>query len=391
MSVIVLERVHKRFRVDFTGSGRRLLSLDHRRLEKWALRDVSLTVESGEAVGIVGGNGSGKSTLMRLVAGLTRPTRGVVRVASEVTGILTLGGVLEPLLSGTENALTGAILAGMSRREAMKRLPDIAEFAEIEGAMDRPLRTFSDGMKLRLAFAIAMNVDARILLLDEVLAVGDLRFREKCLNQLKALSETGATVLLTSHEPGHIARLCSRTVWLADGRVRLIGDTKEVLQRYANAMLENVPPPELLSGGGARIGTGEVEIRDVRLIDPRGASVGTLRSGDPVTVEIDFELNESIPDAVIGVHVHEAITGTHVLNLSTEGDDYAVGALPIMGTVRLHLDRLDLAGGHYFLDVGIYEANWERPYAMLWKARSFDVRGQPATGLLVPPRSWTIV
>ncbi|MDQ1457154.1 MAG: lipopolysaccharide transport system ATP-binding protein, partial [Actinomycetota bacterium] len=185
MNVIELDHVHKRYRVDFTGSGRRLLSLERGRVERWALRDVNVSVREGEAVGVVGGNGSGKSTLLRIVAGTTRPTTGAVRVASDVTGILTLGGVLEPLLSGTENALTGAILSGMSRRESMARLPAIAEFAELGDKMDQPLRTFSDGMKLRLAFAIAVHVDARILLLDEVLAVGDLHFREKCLDYLK--------------------------------------------------------------------------------------------------------------------------------------------------------------------------------------------------------------
>jgi lipopolysaccharide transport system ATP-binding protein len=390
MNAVELNRVYKRFRVDFTGSGRRLLSLDRRRVEKWALRDVSLAVKEGEAIGVVGSNGSGKSTLLRIIAGLTRPTRGSVRVASEVTGILTLGGVLEPLLSGTENALTGTILAGMSKRKAVARLPAIAEFAELGDQMDQPLRTFSDGMKLRLAFAIAVNVDARILLLDEVLAVGDLRFREKCLNHLKSISETGVTVLLTSHEPSHIARLCSRTIWLADGHVRVVGETEGVLARYANAMLEAVPPPELLADGGARVGSGEVEISDVRLIGPRGTSVGTLRSGDPVTVEIDFTVHVEVPDAVIGVHAHDSVTGNHFLNLSTEGDGHHVGPLPPKGTIRLHLDRLDLAGGRYFLDVGVYEAHWERPYAMLWKALAFEVRGQPATGLLAPPRQWTI-
>ncbi len=391
MNVVVLDHVHKRFRVDFTGAGRRLLSLERGRVEKWALRDVSLAVRAGEAIGIVGSNGSGKSTLLRIIAGLTRPTAGSVRVASGVTGILTLGGVMEPLLSGTENALTGTILAGMSRRDAVARLPAIAEFAELGDKMDQPLRTFSDGMKLRLAFAIAVHVHARILLIDEVLAVGDLRFREKCLNHLKSISESGVTVLLTSHEPSHIARLCSRTIWLAEGHVRVIGETQGVLERYANAMLEAVPPPELLAEGGARLGSGEVEITDVRLVGTRGSAVGTLRSGDPVTVEIDFTVHEDVPDAVIGVHAHDAATGNHFLNLSTEGDGEFVGRLPANGTIRLHLDRLDLAGGRYFLDVGIYESNWERPYAMLWKALAFEVRGQPATGLLAPPRQWTIV
>lgn len=391
MNAIELSRIAKRYRIDFTGSGRRLRSHRADSADRWALRDVSLEVEAGTALGVIGSNGSGKSTLLRIIAGLTRPTRGAVRVRSKVTGILTLGGVLEPLLTGTENALTGAVLAGLTRREATRLLPAIEEFAELGDRMDQPLRTFSDGMKLRLAFAIAANVNARILLLDEVLAVGDLRFREKCLGHLQQICESGATVVLTSHEPSHIARLCPHTLWLSNGYVHALGPTREVLERYSNAMLDASPPPELLAGGGTRIGTGEVEITDVRIVDPQGRTVAVVRSGDRVAIEVDFEVRTPVPDAVIGVHAHDALTGTHFLNLSTDGDGLHVGPLPDRGTVRLVLERLDLAGGQYFLDVGVYEANWDRPYAMLWKARTFEVRGQPPTGMLAPPRRWSIV
>lgn len=391
MSIIDLDGVSKRYRFDASGAGRRLRTmLENERVTHWALQDVNLRVRQGEALGVIGGNGSGKSTLLRIIAGLTQPTLGTVSVTGRLNALLTLGGILQPLLSARENALTGAILAGLTHRQAVEQLPRIAAFSELADEMDQPLRTFSEGMKLRLAFAITAAIDAEILLIDELLAVGDLRFREKCLQHLHDYAEAGHTVVLTSHEPGLLGRLCERTLWLQNGEVRMLGETDNVLERYANSMLEAVPVPELLASGGARIGTGEVEIRDTRLLGPDRKPVGSVRSGSPVTIEIDFVVRDALPDCVVAVHIHSATSGANVLNISTQGDGLTVGRLPPRGTVRLELERLDLAKGTYFLDVGVYEANWDRPHALLWKALSFEVESLSSTGVLAPPRRWSV-
>lgn len=390
MNAFELHQVAKRYRRDGGQRTLRDLSLRTEREESWALRDVSFTVDRGETVGLIGGNGSGKSTLLRLMSGLTQPTRGRIEANGEVSGLLTLGEGLHPMMSGEENALTGAILAGFTRREARRRLGSIAAFAELEDHMDQPLRTFSDGMRLRLAFAVAVHVDPEIMLLDEILAVGDMRFQQKCFAHLEGLQQQGVTIVLTSHDIGQIRRLCRRAVWIADGHVRMMGDAEEVADRYENAMAEAAPPLQAVEGGGMRTGTGEVSITEVRLLDGRGTRTSRFVAGSPATVEIDFVTKEPVRDAIFGVSVHVQDTGARCLDLSTDGDRQPVGALDGAGTAVLQLDRLDLSGGAYQLDVGVYEADWERPYDYWWKALPFEVVASGEPGLLGPPRRWVL-
>ena len=391
MNDIELESVSKRYRRTTAEVPRSLRTLPDwgPRVEHWALKDVSLSVFRGETVGLVGKNGSGKSTVLRLLAGLTRPTRGEVRIARRVSGLLTLGEGLHPLLTAEENALTGAILAGLSRRQALQRLPSIAAFAELEDHMGQPLRTFSDGMRLRLAFAVAVHVDPEILLIDEVLAVGDLRFQQKCFDFLQGLQAAGVTVVVASHDLGQIRRLCNRALWLADGRARLVGDAGEVADRYENAMNEGLPEREPGPHGGIRHGTGEVEIVGVRLLNDEGRPVTELRAGQRAVVELDFLAREPVPDAIFGVSAHSQ-DGVVFLDMSTAADGHSVGALEGGGTVRLSLERLDLTAGSYYLDVGVYEANWDRPYDYLWEAYPFSVQAAADSAILGPPHDWSI-
>lgn len=392
MNDIELKDASKRYRRTSTEVPRSLRTLADRgpREDYWALQDVSFSVFSGETVGLVGKNGSGKSTVLRLLAGLTRPTRGRVSIARRVSGLLTLGEGLHPLLTAEENALTGAILAGLTRRQARQRLPSITAFAELEGHMDQPLRTFSDGMRLRLAFAVAVHVDPEILLIDEVLAVGDLRFQQKCFDFLQGLQAAGATVVLASHDLGQIRRLCNRALWLSEGRVRLLGEAGEVADRYENAMTEGLPEREAGSLAAIRHGTGEVEITAVRLLNAEGRGISELGAGQAAIVEMDFEVHEAVPDAIFGVSVHSTEDGVVFLDMSTAADGHSVGPLERRGTIRLSLERLDLTGGSYYLDVGVYEADWDRPYDYLWQAYPFSVEASGASGVLGPPHDWSI-
>jgi lipopolysaccharide transport system ATP-binding protein len=340
-------------------------------------------------MGLIGSNGSGKSTLLRLIAGLTRPTIGTVAIHHHLSGLLTLGESFEPLLSGQENALTAAILAGLSRKEALTRLDEIAAFAELEGHLDKPLRTFSDGMRLRLAFAVAVHTDPEILLLDEILAVGDLRFQEKCLGRLELLRERGVSILLTSHYMAQVRRLCHRVVWLSKGEVRALGDVDDVTGRYEDAMREG-QAPEPLPGGGLRMGTREIEITAIRLTDAQGHAIRWLAAGTGMTVAIDFMAHRDVTGATFGVGVHAADTGVHCLDLDMASDLEPTVIGGGTGTVELQIDRLDLADGSYHLDVGIYDANWDRTYDHHWRALSFEVSGGGGKAVLAPPRNWKL-
>lgn len=239
--------LHKRFSQQSAHHPRSLKNFRdwNRGEDRWALQDVSVTVDAGSSLGLIGSNGSGKSTLLRLLAGLMEPTRGQVRLRRS-TSLLILGEGFHPLLSGEENALSGLILTGFSKREARRRLDAVASFAELEDRLDQPLRTFSDGMRTRLAFGVAMQVEPEILLIDEVLAVGDIAFQAKCLTRLRSLQEQGVTMVLVSHDLSQLAHMCDRALWLENGAVVASGDSSFVANQYGRAM--NDQAPALASG-----------------------------------------------------------------------------------------------------------------------------------------------
>lgn len=392
MTVIEVRDVGKRYRRAAIGE-RRLHSLGEwgPSVERWALKDVSFQVSEGETFGIVGRNGSGKSTILRMLAGVTRPTSGSIWVSRRVSGLLTLGEGFHPLLSAEENAITQAILAGLTRRQAQTRLQDMAAFAELEDHMDQSLRTFSDGMRLRLGFSVAINVDPEVLLIDELLAVGDLRFQQKCLEHLAKLQASGVTIVIASHDLSQVRRMCVRALWLSEGRVHEIGKASEVAEHYENAMNYAAPHRDPPTADAHRLGTGEVDIMDVRLLNARGHETSTIVSGEAVTVEIRFAAHRAVPDAIFGVSARPKDDTAAVFDLSTAKDGHSVGRLGGEGAVSLHVDRLHLEAGSYWLDVGIYEANWDRPYDYLWQALPFHVADAENGGVRKPAsHRWSI-
>lgn len=366
------------------------LSLLQRHDQYWALRDVSFAIARGETIGLIGRNGSGKSTLLRVLAGLTRHTTGKLAVRQPVSGLLTLGEGFHPLMSGRENAITGAILAGSTRREALGKLDAITAFAELDGHMEQPLRMYSDGMRLRLAFAVSVHIAPQILLIDEVLAVGDLRFRDKCLRQLEQMQAGGVTIILASHDMDQVRRLCGRVQWLADGHLRMLDDTQPVVEAYERSMNEGLMPETIGTDGQLRLGSGEVEVVDARILDTTGCETARIRSGSPVTVEIDLLARDPLPDAIVSVAVHPHPNGAPCLDLSTDSEGQALGRLDGPATVRLHLARLDLGGGCYWLDVGVFEASWARTYDYRWQFRALEVAAPGRPGRLHPPHHWSV-
>ncbi|MBA3431497.1 MAG: ABC transporter ATP-binding protein [Actinobacteria bacterium] len=360
------------------------------RLDHWALKGVSFPVMSGEAFALIGRNGSGKSTLLRLLAGVTYPTSGSVSIARRVSGLLTLGEGFHPLLSGEENAVTQAILSGLTRRQAVARLSEIAAFAELEEYMDQPLRTFSDGMRLRLGFAVAINVDPEVLLIDEVLAVGDLGFRQKCFDYIDDLKASGVTIVMASHDLGQVRRMCDGAVWLAHGKVRCQGEGVVVAESFEKAMRDEIPRRQVGGVAKERFGSGEVEIARVRLLDAGDQETQAIRPGAAVCIEIDFVAHSAVPDAVFVASVHGEHDKALRLDVSTAGDGHAVGRLNGRGTIRLDVERLDLTEGAYWVDAGVYGPNWDRPYDYLWEALPFEVARLEAAEVLTPPRSWSL-
>jgi lipopolysaccharide transport system ATP-binding protein len=393
VDVIEVNGVAKRY---WRAPSGRPTSLRHptellRREAHWALRDVTFAIADGESVGLIGVNGSGKSTLLRLLAGLTVPTRGSITLRRRVSGLLTLGDSFQPELSAADNALTGAILAGLSRAAARRRLDSIAEFAELSDVMHQPLRTFSDGMRLRLAFAVSVAVDPEVLLIDEVLAVGDLRFRQKCLGRLEELKNAGATVIISSHELEQTEQLCKRTLLLANGRIRADGPSSHVVEQYRELVQKRIEALTTRDDGFVRVGDSQVEIVGVRI---NGAQTGGVTPSLPVgsrfVAEIDFQAHTEVDDAVFGVSAHTPDGQTRCFDITTAHTGLEVGTLRGRGTARLQLDRLDLRPGEYRLDVGVFRADFEHPYDYHWSAHPFEVHGSATTGLLNPPHRWSL-
>ena len=244
----------------------------------WALRDITFSVEQGRALGIIGHNGAGKSTLLRLLCGLGRPTKGCIHHIGHISGLLELGSGFHPDMTGRENLMTGGILSGLTRRQVLVKQKEIIAFAELEEFIDQPVRTYSNGMYLRLAFAAAIHFDPDILVIDEVLAVGDSRFQQKCLERLATFRNIGKTTILTSHDTAQIRSLCNEVLVLEEGRIAMQGDPESAIQCYDDLMRQRTEKRAAqLAGGvtqsnlvvehGSRMGTQEASILNVHLYD----------------------------------------------------------------------------------------------------------------------------
>jgi lipopolysaccharide transport system ATP-binding protein len=385
------------------GRGPRPLRLGRSADVHWALRGVSLDAEGGEFVGLIGGNGAGKSTLLRLAAGLGRPDRGEVGVAPGTAAVLTLGDSFDLELSGRENALTAAVVAGLTRRQARAALDDIIGFAELEDFAEAPVRTYSEGMKLRLAFGVVAQLRPPALLLDEVLAVGDIRFQRKCMDQVRRLREAGTTVVLASHDLERAEEECDRIVWLDDGAVRGQGDPRAVIGEYRDAMMsasrERTPAPGGPSGPEGltlrrnRFGSQEVEIHGVELTPAGPAASGDaqIATGGRLAVSFDLvSIDRLEPGTLLRVVVAiiRRSDGVKCCDSSLEIDSESVAA---GARVELVHERLDLVPGDYHVEVGAYRGDWSYAYDLHTGVYGLQVAGPPAGGgVYVPPGLWRV-
>ncbi|MEW5735385.1 MAG: ABC transporter ATP-binding protein [Thermodesulfobacteriota bacterium] len=272
----------------------------------WALKDVSFTVQPGEVVGLIGRNGAGKSTLLKILSRITAPTRGRAEIHGRVGSLLEVGTGFHPELTGRDNIyLNGAIL-GMSREEIRGKFDQIVAFAEIEKFLDTPVKHYSSGMYVRLAFAVAANLEPEILLVDEVLAVGDKAFQDKCLNKMDDISHSGRTVLFVSHNMAAVLALCSRVVFLENGRVAADGPSQEVVQSYLSHGAQTVG--ERVFASDERPGNSSFEVVAVRFLDSAGRQAGSTYISQPSGVEVEYEVKRQGARAMFSMVLFDANT-----------------------------------------------------------------------------------
>jgi lipopolysaccharide transport system ATP-binding protein len=311
--------------------------------------------------------------------------------------LLDLGAGFHPDLTGRENAGVSSIVAGLSRREAARRFDAIVEFAELEQFIDNPLRTYSTGMQMRLAFAVAVHTDPSVLLVDEFLSVGDLAFQAKCLQRITELKAQGCAIVLISHSAGQVQELCDRALWLRQGQVVAYGEPEVVAGQYVAEMrqqtqqLTPVRPPQLTTSGVElrvnenRFGSLEVEIMDVQLLP-----ISEIKSGEALCVEIDYQIEKPIFSPIFSVTLSRE-DGEICFDTNTEKMGLSLPLIQNNGKIKLHIDRLDISGGKYFVDVGVHKQNWDYAYDYHWHVYPLEIRSPISEkGILNPPLRWEI-
>jgi lipopolysaccharide transport system ATP-binding protein len=364
---------------------------------RWALRGIDLELAPGRSLGIVGHNGAGKSTLLRLLSGLGRPTRGTIWTHPESASVLNLGAAFDLESSGRENAYTAAMVAGHDRAAARRLVPAALRFAELEEFAGAPVRTYSDGMRLRLAFGVVAETRPRLLALDEVLAVGDLTFRRKCEDRIAELREGGTSLVLVSHSLDEVARTCEHAAWLHRGALRAHGDTGDVLDQYRTAMLERTRErtpvgagrdDQALELGVDRFGSQELRVVDVQV--DGGAPPAVVASGAPLRVRVRLGADgPPVDDAIVCVSLRRRSDQALLFDLSTRAQGARFGDAIDGGEVELVVERLELSAGEYALDVGVFERDWE--YAYDFHAGAYPVRVEGrvgGSGVLLPAHRW---
>ncbi len=349
--------------------------------EFWALRDVSLTIGAGERFGIIGRNGAGKSTLLKILSRITEPTTGSVRIHGRVSSLLEVGTGFHPELTGRENVFLNGAILGMTKAEIARKFDEIVEFAGVEKFLDTPVKRFSSGMYVRLAFAIAAHLEPEILIVDEVLAVGDAEFQKKCIGKMQDVSTSeGRTVLFVSHNMDAIQRLCSRCVLLEMGRVAGEGETAEIVARYISAIPAKIPPNAWLNlENASRVGRGGARFTAMRFSSGDEHRSNQPYSNGPVEFEllIDSDADRTIRRLAVTFY---SGAGLKLVNADTRAIGETVNLLQGRNTVRLRIDRLHLNAGTYFVGLSISEAGSSSPLDFIDRAVSVEVLVEDASG-----------
>ncbi len=371
----------------------KVLSRRSRYDDFWALRGVDLEVQAGTTFGIIGANGSGKSTLMKSLARILAPNRGSLTVNGTVSPLLELGTGFHPELTGRENLFLGGSLLGQNRAHIQARFDDIVDFAGIGEFIDAPVKNYSSGMYARLAFALAINVDPEILLVDEVLSVGDESFQMRCYQRIAELRMEGRTIVMVSHNLDTIRSMCSHAVWLEHGTVQLAGESDAVAAGYLAEVHRDASQHSGLAPSGSRHGTGRVEITGVTFVDRNGVAQGAFRTNEPFTVRVQYRAKERTDDIACGIAVLSAQNLSYLFGHSSNAAGLDLD-LDGEGAIEFTLPSLPLMQGSYVVTVALEGVKQPGVFDMHDRRYSFLVFENPTlslqAGMVRVEGSWTV-
>jgi ABC-type polysaccharide/polyol phosphate transport system ATPase subunit len=357
------------------------------------VRDVSFDVYPGSSLGIVGRNGSGKSTLLKLAARILDPSSGNVSVRGRLSALLELGTGFHPDLTGRENIYLNGSVLGLSKKTIQRHFDSVVDFSGLSEFIDMPVKHYSSGMYMRLGFSVAVHVEPDILIVDEILAVGDQAFQDKCIEKIYAMQRAGTTIILVSHNLDTIRNLCSHLIWLEHGRVRMAGRAEEVIEPFLDHYLDRMNLTLAKSNSSKdflRWGTGEIKITHFRLLDEVGNEQNTFKVGESLTAEFTYEASEPVPEPEFGLAIFRE-DGLHV-----SGPNSQIGGLPLTlvegrGLIRCRINALPLLPATYRLTAAIYDKLGIHPYDHHDKAYALRIVSQGAgqrPGVVELPAEW---
>ena len=359
----------------------------------WALKDVSLDIKEGQTFGIIGPNGSGKSTLLKCLAGILTPDSGSITMNGRMSALLELGAGFHPDLSGRENIFLNGAILGMSRAEVTTKFDQIVDFSGLESFIDTPVKNYSSGMVVRLGFAVAINVDPDILVVDEVLAVGDLSFQQRCLEKINDMRSAGQTIILVSHGLSEVSQMCDSVAWISGGRVAEIGTASVVVDDYTNDTRGAVRRENTM--GGSRWGSGEVKFADIRLLDSNANPESRFQTYGPLYLRCFLKTERPVPGLSVQVRINH-INGVELWRSSTYRMGFEIPMFESEMVFQLNIPDLNLLEGTYDISAAITDPTETHIFDQWERGLRFDVRQehhveQGQLGLLNRGAHWSFV
>lgn len=443
MSVINVDNVHKKFKVYYdkgqTFKEKLLFKNRNYYEDRWVLKGISFKLEKGEAIGLIGENGSGKSTLLKLMTKIMYPDKGTIEIKGRVSSLIELGAGFHADMTGRENIYTNASIFGLTRKEIDSRLKDIIEFSELEDFIDNPVRTYSSGMYMRLAFSVAINVNADVLLIDEILAVGDANFQAKCYDKLRELKASGITIVIVTHDLNTVERFCNKAIWINNGKIGESGVSTKVVDSYLNFMNnkkydnmiirqdkiseimeeqiiadneinevnkqedeESVVTDELnikdafediekesIDYNANRFGLKYIEITNAEIRNIDGIKTSVVKSGERIELDIYYKVNKELEEYVFGMGFY-TLDGICIFGTNTQIDRLIIPHSKDSGMVKFFVDEIPLLSGKYVLQVAVVDRNGT-PMDFYRDYCHFDViNNDRSVGLISINRKWEV-